>query len=204
MKFNELWNNMSIKLIDGSRLYISLIKKNIGNGKNFKIKPVNFSIENKEIAFCCELPFGILSFDIRLMIIISSIVEINEHKLLNIRSLDLMHVFMKLKIFDYFGFHKYLEETGFDIEFIDIHDEFVVYKTFEKYRNNLEPLKELKQLALLRGQEINEIKNETKIKSNLLNDEINDTLKYFDLKLRHGTLKNRCFKKLNSYEDKIK
>ena len=69
---------------------------------------------------------------------------------------------MKLKIFGYFGFHKYLEETGFDIEFIDIHDEFVVYKTFEKYRNNLEPLKELKQLALLRGQEINEIKNEQK------------------------------------------
>ena len=33
MKFNELSNNMSIKLINGLRLYISLIKKNIDNGK---------------------------------------------------------------------------------------------------------------------------------------------------------------------------
>ena len=36
MKFNELSNNMSIKLINGLRLYISLIKKNIDNGKNLK------------------------------------------------------------------------------------------------------------------------------------------------------------------------
>ena len=33
IKFNELSNNISIKLIDGLGLYIYLIKNNIGNGK---------------------------------------------------------------------------------------------------------------------------------------------------------------------------
>ena len=62
MKFNELSNNMSIKLINGLRLYISLIKKNIDNGKKI-LKTVDSSIQNKEIAFCSDLPFGILSFN---------------------------------------------------------------------------------------------------------------------------------------------
>ena len=33
IKFNELSNNISIKLIDGLGLYIYLIKNNIGNRK---------------------------------------------------------------------------------------------------------------------------------------------------------------------------
>ena len=48
----------------------------------------------------------------------------------------------------------------------------------------------------LREQEINEIKNGTKIKLNMLNDEIDDILKNLEFKLKHGTLKNRYFKKL--------
>ena len=46
-------------------------------------KPVDFSIKNKEIAFCSELPIGILSFnrylDTELMKMTYSSVEINEH-----------------------------------------------------------------------------------------------------------------------------
>ena len=79
MKFKKLSNNMNIKLVNGLGLYISLIKKNIDNGKNLKIKPVDSSIQNKEIACCSELAFGILSFnsylDIESMSIISSNVE---------------------------------------------------------------------------------------------------------------------------------
>ena len=63
MKFNKLSNDLNIKLINGSELYISLIKKNINNGKNLKIKTVGYSIQNKQIAFCSKLPFGILSFN---------------------------------------------------------------------------------------------------------------------------------------------
>ena len=79
MKFKKLSNNMNIKLVNGLGLHISLIKKNTDNGKNLKIKPVDSSIQNKEIACCSELPFGILSFnsylDIESMSIISSNVE---------------------------------------------------------------------------------------------------------------------------------
>ena len=60
MKFNELSNHVNIELINGSRLHISLIKKNINNGKNTIIKPADFSIKNKEINFCSELLFGII------------------------------------------------------------------------------------------------------------------------------------------------
>ena len=133
MKFNELSNNMIIKLINGSGRYISLIKKH-----------VHFCIKNKDVTFCSELPFGILSFnsylDIESMKVISSIVEINEYKLLSIRSPDLMYAFTLLKVLDYLGFHKYLVETGYDfldLEFIDIYDEIEVYIATKNYKNNL-------------------------------------------------------------------
>ena len=41
-----------------------------------------------------------------------------------------MFAFMKLEILDYFGFHKYLEETDYDyidLEFIGIYQELEVY-----------------------------------------------------------------------------
>ena len=124
---------MSIKLINGLGLYISLIKKNIDNGKNLKIKTVDSSIQNKEIAFCSDLPVRILSFNsylaIKSMNIISSIVEINEYKLLNIRSLDFMYALMKLKNLEYLEFYQYLEETGYDfvdLEFINIFNKLEV------------------------------------------------------------------------------
>ena len=46
---------------------------------------------------------------------ISSSVEINECKLLNIRSLDFMYAFLKLVNFGYSGFCKYLEEAGYGV-----------------------------------------------------------------------------------------
>ena len=78
---------------------------------------------------------------------ISCIVEINEYKLLNIRSLDFMYAFMKLIILDYLGFHKYLEETGydfFDLEFIDIYHELEVYTANKNYEKNVKQLKRVK------------------------------------------------------------
>ena len=57
---------------------------------------------------------------------------------------------------------------------------------------------------MLREQKINEIKKGTKIKLNLLNDEMNDILEDLEFELKRGTLKNRYFTKLNSHEDEIK
>ena len=78
-----------------------------------------------------------------------------------------MYAFIKLKILDYLKFHLYLEETGydcFDLEFNDIYHELEVYVTIKNYKNNVKPLKKLKELKLLREQEINEMKNTTKIR----------------------------------------
>ena len=84
-------------------------QKNIGNRKNVKTIPIKdtdfklINIEkyiisnkpnlvNKEITYCFELPFGILTFngyvDIEKMYIISSDVEINECELLCISTLS--------------------------------------------------------------------------------------------------------------------
>ena len=68
----------------------------------------------------------------------------------------------------------------------------------------MKQLKELEKLKLLREKEIREIKNETKIKLNLLNYDINDTLKDLEFDLKHGSLKNRFFKSQSVYENEIK
>ena len=87
-------------------------------------------IHMKMIIFWLDLPFGILSFnsylDIRSMNIISSSVEIDKYKHLNIESLDFMYAFTKLEILDYLGFHKHLEEAGYDfidLEFFGVYNE---------------------------------------------------------------------------------
>ena len=60
-------------------------------------------------------------------------------------------------------------------------------------------LNEIKKLELLREQEINEMKNETKRKWNMLDDEINDILEKLDRNLM--TLELRCIscKKLHDF-----
>ena len=57
---------------------------------------------------------------------------------------------------------------------------------------------------MLKELEINEMENETTINLNLPNYEINDILKDLEFELKYWTLKDRFFKKWNSYEDKIK
>ena len=54
---------------------------------------------------------------------------------------------------------------------------YIMIKEFKDEIKGLENiLNEIKELKLLREQEINEIKNETKRKLNMLDDEINDIL----------------------------
>ena len=83
------------------------------------------------------------------MNVIFSSVEIYEYKLLNVKSLGFAYTLTKLKILDYLEFHKYLEEAGYDfidLEFIGVCNELEVYITIKNYKNNVKPLKELKEL----------------------------------------------------------
>ena len=50
------------------------------------------------------------------------------------------------------------------------------YMMIEEFKDELKNLKELKELKSVREQEINEMKNTTKRKLNLLDDEISNTL----------------------------
>ena len=57
----------------------------------------------------------------------------------------------------------------------------------EEFKDEVESLKnifnEIRELELLREQEINEIKNKTKRKLNMLDDEVNDILQKLDVDL---------------------
>ena len=68
------------------------------------------------------------------------------------------------------------------------------YLMIEEFKDELKSLKkifnEIKKLELLTEQEINEIKNDTKRKLNMLDDEINDILEKLDVDLT--TLITRC------------
>ena len=61
IKFNELTNNLDIRLLKGTKNFILNIAEYISNGKNLKIKPIDSSFKNKRIAYCLESSFGIIS-----------------------------------------------------------------------------------------------------------------------------------------------
>ena len=66
----------------GTKNSVLNIAEYIRNGKNLRINPVDSSLKNKRIAYCLELPFGIISsptyVNIETMKIISSDVEMNK------------------------------------------------------------------------------------------------------------------------------
>ena len=85
MKLNELFNQINIKLMKRIKNSLLYVKKYITNRMYLEKKPSDLNLTDKCIAYCFELPFGIISFfgyvDIARMYIISSMVEINEYKL---------------------------------------------------------------------------------------------------------------------------
>ena len=70
---------------------------------------------------------------------------------------------------------------------------------FKKNKKN--KLNEMEKIEIIREQQINEIKQNAKIKLNALNDEINNISENLKFQLKHETLKNRFFKRVNTYED---
>ena len=78
------------------------------------------------------------------------------------------------------------------------------YIMIEEFKDEIKGLKtilnEIKKLELLREQEMNEIKNETKRKLNMLDDEINDLLEKLDVDLTTLGLKCEFFEKPYEYD----
>ena len=70
---------------------------------------------------------------------------------------------------------------------------------FKKNKKN--KLNEMEKIEIIREQQINEIKQNAKVKLNALNDEINNISEKLKFQLKHETLKNRFFKRVNTYED---
>ena len=81
MEFNKL----CIYPIKGVAKHILCMTEHISNGNNFKIKPIDSNFDKKQIAYCPDLPFGIISFNsfvnIKTMNIIFSDVEVNDYEL---------------------------------------------------------------------------------------------------------------------------
>ena len=74
----------------------------------------------------------------------------------------------------------------------------------EEFKDELESLKnifnEIRELEFFREQEINEIKNKTKRKLNMLDDEVNDILEKLDVDLTTLITKCKFFEKPYDFE----
>ena len=92
----------------GSKKPILSIAKYISNWKNCKIKLIDSSFKDKCVAYCNELPFGILFIfsylNIETMNIISSNVEINKNELLVNKSNELCTALKQLAWPHFLGF----------------------------------------------------------------------------------------------------
>ena len=134
MNFSELSIVLNIKLTKGTKNSIFHTKDHINNEKNLSKKPVHLSRKNKQIYFCPELPFGILSFSsyvhIEAMVIISFEVDMNEQKLLGTISKQIVNA-LKLLGMPFLGFLKKLNEES-KIKSEDIDDELLKYIELNK------------------------------------------------------------------------
>ena len=81
--------------------------------KSLKKRPVDLSLKNRQIAFCSDLTFGILSFssyvDIETINIIFSDVVMNEYKLLGTKLIELVNALKLLGMPYFLGFFKELK-----------------------------------------------------------------------------------------------
>ena len=141
------------------------MKNYINNGKNLNKKPLNLSIKNKQIAFCSNLPFWLLSFssyvDIESMNIISSDVDTNEYKLLGTKSKQIVNVLKLLGMPLFLGFLKKLKSDDIENELLNCTKSniaklrYIMVKTFKVELKNLQSiLNEIEKLEMIRQVEM--------------------------------------------------
>ena len=83
-KFSELSNSLNTKQIKGYKKDIQYVVGYINKGKNFKIKRTDSSNKSKCMAYCSELPYGILSYSSyidlgRIKVVSSAVKKINTN-----------------------------------------------------------------------------------------------------------------------------
>ena len=82
----------------------------INKGENLIKRAIDLSNKNKCMAYCSELPFGILSYpsyiDLENMKIVFSVVEKNEYKLLRTKSKKVVNALKLLRMSLFIGFLK--------------------------------------------------------------------------------------------------
>ena len=108
MEFDKL----CIYPIKGVAKHILYTAEYISNGKNLEIKPIDSSFNNKQIAYCPQLSYGIISFDsfvdIETMSIISSDVEVNEYEFTGTKFNELVNALKQLGLPHIFAFIRQL------------------------------------------------------------------------------------------------
>ena len=77
--FSKLSSSLNIKLINEDKKNIQYMVDYINKGENLIKRPIDISNKDKCVAYCSELPFGILSYssyiDLENMKIVFSVVE---------------------------------------------------------------------------------------------------------------------------------
>ena len=101
MEFNKL----CIYPIKGIAKHIFYMTEYIVNGKNLKIKPIDSRFNNKQTAYCPDLPVRIISFNgfVNIETIFSN-VEVNQCELVGTKSDELVNALKQLGLPHFFGF----------------------------------------------------------------------------------------------------
>ena len=134
----------------------------INKGKNLTKKSIDLGIRDEFIAYCDELPFGILSYssylDLKKMKIVPSVIFDDEYKLLGTKSKKMVAALKILKMLLIIGFLKTLRDNNkTHSNDIILEEELLKYMRLNKkdieYIRIKEFIKRLKELRELFDQE---------------------------------------------------
>ena len=152
-KFNKISNSLNIKLIKGCKEDIQYMVDYINKGKSFETKLIDLSNKDSCMAYCNELPYGMLSYssyiDLEEMIIVSSVVKENIYK-----SKRIVAALRLLKMPLFSGFLKKLRKNNkvlFDddalgedlVEYISLDIKKIIYVLIREFKNKLAILNKL-------------------------------------------------------------
>ena len=153
-EFDKLSNNLIKEYVKDIRYMVDYINK----GKKLRERSVDPDIRDKFIAYCDELPFGILSYSsyivLKKMKIVSSVIFDDEYKLLGTKSKKKVTALKILKMPLFIRFLKTLRnnsKTHFDdvvledklSEYIVLNKKETEYVRIEEFTNRLREIREV-------------------------------------------------------------
>ena len=152
MEFNKL----CIYPIKGIAKHIFYMAEYVANGKNLKIKHIDWNFNKKQTAYCPELPLGIISFNgfvnIETINVTFSDVEVNEYELIGTKSNELVNPLKQLGLPHFIWLIRQillrdkLRSNNLNkkmILYLTLNKEKLDYMNFEKFKDSLLGLKEI-------------------------------------------------------------